>query len=128
MIKLNWAQIRDPEFNQALGRLIQMRMSFPVARLIQKITVAIQSEQAEADKLFGILQEKFLEPIPDRIGLFRISEELPDEEKQSAQQQLNEFHQTPVEISLPQIDENALPLAELSPAELIRLGPLFSGE
>jgi hypothetical protein len=129
MIKLTWAQIRDPEFNPVLNKILRAKMPYASAKRILDLMKEIRSEQVKSDEMWATLTEKYLEPIPETSGqMMRVKESLTEEEKTEADKTLKEFGETAVEIQKQRITPDELFHVELSPVELLKLDGLLEAE
>lgn len=129
MIKLTFRQIRDPEFNPLLNRILRAQLPLRTAKRLLDLAKDIQAEQMKSDELWQNITDKFMEPAnPDKPdGFLKLRSTLTEEEKTLAESQVKEFEAIPVEIQKQRITFDELADVRLSPAELMKLEGLIEG-
>lgn len=134
MIKLTYAQLNNPGFSDAIARLAQKdgfasaRVSYNVSRIYRQISVKLKEARAE----FGAFAEPFTlkdekgKPVPaEQPAAFPfqiIPEKNDDFEKQTV-----EFFNTETTIESYPLSIDDLGSVEISPADIMALGPIIVG-
>lgn len=126
MIKLTFAQIRDPEFNPILSRIMRASVPVKTAKRFLDIAKELQAEQAKTDELWKGITEKYMEPVPNS-QFMRLKETLSEDEKKAAEAAIKEFHEATIEIQKPRLTEQELQAVNLSASDLIKLQGLIDG-
>lgn len=121
MIKMNWAQIRNPSFNPVLGKVMRAKMPYASAKRMLDILTRIREEQQKSDELWAHMVERYLEPIPENEGMMQIRASFSDAERAQARRTIEEFMATPVEIQIARLVPQEIALVELSAVELLQL-------
>lgn len=122
MIELTWGLIRDPNFNQAMTKLISAPLEFKDSYHISRIASAIETEQREADKLFQTLIKKFADI--DEAGNFKVKKESMAEWTK----QTGEFLATKFTVKKEKIDLERLSSIKFSASEVMALDPIIKTE
>lgn len=129
MIKLTWGQIRDPQFNPILQKLLKAKMPFASAKRLLEIIKQIQAEQKKSDEMWLTLKDRYLEVVPEsEEKMLRIKETLSEDEKNSALQEFEEFGNAKVEIMLEPLSADELALVELAPIDVARIEGMVAAE
>lgn len=122
MIELTWGLIREPNFMQAMGKLIHSPLDFKEAYHISRIASVIETEQREADKLFQTFIKKFAE-IDDK-GNYKVKKECMDDWTK----QTGEFLATKFTVKKTKLDLSKLESIKFTAAEVAMLEPLIETE
>jgi hypothetical protein len=120
MIKMTWGQIRDPQFNEIIAKVYATSMPLKAARRLVKITDAVKKEQEQSDQVFKLLADRLLEPLPN-TNMSRIKAGFTPEETKAAQDELDEFMKTPVEIQQEPLNILEVPKLELTAWEYMKI-------
>lgn len=126
MIQLTWGQIRNPEFNPILDRLVRSKMkSFRTAKKLLDIARKIKSEQKKSEEMWAKVVDDYLEPVPDQPQFLRMKDSMSDQEMAEAGNVIEDFNKTEVKIQLPQLTMAEAEDFEVSASDLEILDGLF---
>lgn len=123
MIELTWGLIRQPNFNEAMQKLINTPLEYKDSYHISRIASKIETEQREADKTFKNLVAKFAET-DEKTKQWKVKEDL----KEEWTKQTEEFVMTKFKIQKEKINMSKLADIKLTAAEIVALEPLLTEE
>lgn len=121
MIELTWGLIRQPQFNEAMQKLMNTPLEYKDSYHISRIASKIETEQREADKMFKSLVAKFAET-DEKTNQWKVKEDL----KEEWTKQTTEFVMTKFTIKKDKINMSKLSEIKLSASEIVALEPLLS--
>ncbi len=123
MIELTWGLIRQPQFNEAMQKLMNTPLEYKDSYHISRIASKIETEQREADKMFKNLLAKFADT-DEKTKQWKVKEDLKDEWTK----QTTEFVMTKFKIQKDKINMTKLSEIKLTAAEIVALEPLLTEE
>lgn len=123
MIEMTWNQLRSPDLNPVLQKIVRAPGSFKTSIKILAIIKAVEAEQKSAADAFNVLTEKYMKLSDDKTH-WMAKEDVLEE----ANKALNDFASTEFKKDLPRITYSEMERVELSAHDIAILEPFLKDD
>lgn len=122
MIELKWSDLRTPEFQMAMTKLMNANnLPFKTSYHVSRIGAKCQSEVKESDQHWLKLAKKYAD-INEKTGQFKVKEE----HLEIWNKETGDFGETKFTIDKRKLSMSELEPVGLTPNEILALEPLIS--